>query len=271
MAPMRISPDCDPRRISGIALIVADLDAAIAFYCVGLGFALVGRIGETGADASATLALGGVTLRLDQPRLPGRSYPAERSANDPWFQHFAIRVADMDAAYARLSGQPFTAISIDGPQQLPASSGSVIAFKFRDPDGHPLELSHFPDEPPTIDGSLFLAIDHSAVAVSNIDASIAFYIEELGFRVAERVVNQGPTQWRLDGLDRAVVDIIVLKPPALGPHLELLHYQTPIPSTSTSEMAQSDIAATRLLVTARSFREILTDPDGHLIELVEAL
>ena len=265
-------PDPGVGRIEGVALIVADLEAAIGFYSEGLGFALERRSGA-GAETSATLSLGGVTLRLNQPASPGRPYPAERSANDPWFQHFAIRVADMDAAYARLSAQPFTPISTSGPQQLPASSGSVIAFKFRDPDGHPLELSHYPGEPPSHDGSSpFLAIDHSAIAVSDVEASITFYCDRLGFRVAERLVNQGPTQWRLDGLDGAVVDIVVLTPPAPGPHLELLHYRSPAPVAPLDDIAPNDIAATRLLVSATANgRNLLIDTDGHISELVKSV
>ena len=263
-------PEPGVGRIEGIALIVADLEAAIGFYSEGLGFALERR-SDGGAEASATLSLGGVTLRLDQSVSPGRPYPAKRSANDPWFQHFAIRVADMDAAYARLSAESFTPISTSGPQQLPASSGSVVAFKFRDPDGHPLELSHYPGEPPSHDGSSpFLAIDHSAIAVSDVEASIAFYRDRLGFRVAEQLVNQGPTQWRLDGLDGAVVDIVVLKPPAAGPHLELLYYRTPSQAAPLEGIVPNDIAATRLLVSAADGgRDVLTDPDGHLVELVK--
>ena len=257
------------RGIHGIALIVADLEAATAFYCNGLGFTFEAQPGATGANsASAMLNLGGITLRLEQPASPGVPYPAERAANDPWFQHFAIRVADMNAAYDRLSGQPFNAISVGGPQQLPANSGSVIAFKFRDPDGHPLELSHYPGELHATKSSPFLGIDHSAVAVSDIDASIKFYGEQLGFRMADRLVNQGPTQWRLDGLGGVVVDIAVLKPPGPGPHLELLHYRSPSRRAPRSGTAMNDIVATRLLVTAE-VGGILTDPDGHLIELVQ--
>jgi catechol 2,3-dioxygenase-like lactoylglutathione lyase family enzyme len=174
-------------------LVVADLAAAIAFYRVRLGIALVEWGRAAGAYGSATLSLAVVTLRLEQPAHPGRRYPSEGSANDPWPQHFAIRVADVGAAYARLSEQPFTAISTGGSQELPASSGSVIAFKFRDSDGHPLEQSHYSDERPTT-GSLFLSIDHSAIAVRDIEASIASYRDRLGFRVAERLINQGPTQ-----------------------------------------------------------------------------
>ena len=267
-------PQPDARRIggiAGIALIVSDLDAAIAFYCTGLGFAFVERSLDADSTDSATLTLSSATLRLDQPASPGRPYPTGRSANDPWFQHFAIRVADMDAAYARLSARPFTPISTSGPQQLPSSSGSVIAFKFRDPDGHPLELLHYPGEPPSPDGSPFLAIDHSAIAVSDVEASIAFYRDWLGFRLAERLVNQGQTQWRLDGLDGAVVDIVVLTPPAPGPHLELLHYRSPAPVVPLTDVAPKDIAATRLLVrTTAGGRDLLIDPDGHFLELVKS-
>ena len=47
--------------------------------------------------------------------------------------------------YARLSAHAgWTTISTDGPQLLPASSGGVTAYKFRDPEGHPLELIAFP-------------------------------------------------------------------------------------------------------------------------------
>jgi catechol 2,3-dioxygenase-like lactoylglutathione lyase family enzyme len=267
MAPMirASSPAPDIGRIEGVALIVADLEAAIGFYHDGLGFALDAR-----SCTGATLSLGGVTLRLDLPAQPGRPYPSERSANDPWFQHFAIRVADMNAAYARLSAQTFTAISGDGPQQLPASSGSVIAFKFRDPDGHPLELSHYPGQPQSCDGSPFLSIDHSAIAVGNLQASTAFYRDRLGFRLAERLVNQGPTQWRLDGMEGALVDIVVLRPPAAGPHLELLHYRFPVSVVPPAAIAPNDISATRLLVSkAGGHLGILTDPDGHMVELVE--
>ena len=267
------SPDPDQNpdtgRIVGIALVVTKLEAAIAFYSEGLGFALEGR-SDTGGNGSAALSLGGVRLRLDQPSSPGIPYPAERSANDPWFQHFAIRVTDMDAAFTRLSGTPFTAISTGGPQQLPARSGSVIAFKFRDPDGHPLELSHYPGAPRPAGRSPFLTIDHSAIAVSDLDASIAFYRDRLDFRVAAQLVNQGPTQWRLDGLHGAVVDIVVLKPAGAGPHLELLRYRTPSPAAPLECTVPNDIAATRLLVSAPDCGgEVLTDPDGHLVELVK--
>jgi len=72
----------------------------------------------------------------------------------------------MDAAHARvLADARAQPISQDGPQTLPPVDGSVRAWKFRDPDGHPLELLWFPPgggravwrgHPP---GAVFLGID----------------------------------------------------------------------------------------------------------------
>ncbi len=172
-------------------------------------------------------------MRLGQQRVafvqadpPGATYPIGADATDPVFQHLAIVVRDMAAASATLAATP---ISRNGPQVLPPSTGGVAAYKFRDPDGHPLELIHFPggeaarrwaDAP-----GLFLGIDHSAITVTDLDGTIGFLTEGLGLTVSERGLNQGPEQARLDGLDDPVVDVVALAPPDPEPHVELLHYQ----------------------------------------------
>ena len=70
----------------------------------------------------------------------------------------------------------------------------MIAYKFRDPDGHPLELSQFPDgrwtRRPTSPGP-FRGIDHTAVAVADLELSLAFYSGTLGFELTARGVNTG--------------------------------------------------------------------------------
>lgn len=299
-------------RIERIGLNVADLDAALSFYQGVLGFRIVrrehrggpgfaGLTGIAGARAEvAILQLGRQTIELTAFDPPGRSYPAERAAADPWFQHFAIVAADMDAAYAALQHDGrFQPISTGGPQLLPPETGSIVAYKFRDPEGHPLELSFFPRavaapewrSPPA--GAVFLGIDHSAIAVRDVAASLKFYVDGLGLTVAARQTNAGPTQDRLDGLTTSVVDIVVLTLPGGGPHLELLAYRTP-PVRPAPPPAVDDIAATRLamrvgnldaladgtaafggervskgvVVLADGARAALVrDPDGHLIEL----
>lgn len=280
-------------RIVRIGLNVADLGRSVAFYEQGLGFARCAsgrhegsawgaQIGIDGAAASfARLRLGRQEIELTQFDRPGMPYPEPRHANDPWFQHFAIAVSDMERAYAMLSRQSYPAISVGGPQQLPPSTGSVIAFKFRDPDGHPLELSYSStgcwedpaNAPPP--GELFLGIDHSAIVVADLDRSIAFYAREFGFTVIARLLNEGPAQERLDGLRDAEVDIVVLKTAAGGPHLELLHYRRPASAETNSFPSMHEIAATRLTIATgplppkldvASGMVMLRDPDGHLIE-----
>lgn len=299
--------ELSPARIVRIGLNVADLGRSTEFYIDGLGFelGLTGRlegpkfealIGIAGAAASfARLRLGREKIELRAYDSPGPCYPEPRFANDPWFQHFAIAVSDMDQAYKIICNQPHAPISIGGPQQLPPSTGSVIAYKFRDPDGHPLELSYIPSgmsadrDNSSPQGAVFLGVDHSAITVSELETSIAFYTQTVGFGVAARVLNRGPTQERLDGLVGAEVDIVSLKSAAGGPHLELLHYRAPAMLLSSRFLARNAIAATRLIIegapTGRPASKLssawshnnepcdparnclIPDPDGHLLEL----
>src|SRR4051794_3171829 len=94
-------------QIERFSLTVADLGAARAFYVDALGFQADGRsgslLGPTGAPArTQRLTLGAEQLELIAFDPPGRPYPTPHAANDPDFQHFAIAVSDMDAAYDRL-------------------------------------------------------------------------------------------------------------------------------------------------------------------------
>ncbi len=241
----------DELRIAGIGLHVASVERATAFYAA-LGFTEVGP-GE--------MVFG--HARLELTAATGAAYPEPRAANDPWFQHFAIAVADIEAAAAAVLAAGATPISRGGPQLLPPNTGSVTAFKFRDRDGHPLELSLIPGSAWLRDaapGAIFLGVDHTAIAVADLAVSLRYY-EARGFREIGRSRNTGPEQDRLDGLDGVVVDIVALAPPGSGPHLELLCYQTPRPAPPR-RIGDSDIAATRTLI-AGGKSEI--DPDGHRI------
>lgn len=259
-------------QINRIALNVADLDVACAFYVDALGF----RLQAKPSAACAILRLGRQNLELRVCR--GRPYPEPRAANDPWFQHFAIAVSDMKAAYGRLRQYDQQPISDGGPQLLPPSTGSVTAYKFRDPDGHPLELSHIPGsawltEPQDRAGPC-LGIDHSALAVADLAASLAFYKDTLGFVPAGQGLNEGAEQDRLDGLAQTRVDILALAAAGSGPHIELLHYRAPLPTQARQPIDPEDIAATRLILrtaTVGEGRTLLRDPDGHLLELAEDL
>lgn len=305
----------DPNRsgvsqIERIGVSVANLEAAQTFYTGALGFRTVGletMQGEAFAaltsidDARARVAvmqLGEQTLELVEYAPVGAAYPEPRAANDPWFQHFAIAVSDMDQAFAALLASNAQPISHGGPQRLPPSTGDVVAYKFRDPDGHPLELSQAPQSPwagmaaSTVQSTL--GIDHSGLAVADLDASLHLYTFGLGLRLGSPSLNQGPEQARLDGLDAPIVDIATVTTAQTGPHLELLHYRRPKSAMPPRQLWVHDIAAVRLvmrtetldLVTERAVqagavrvsrmtintptgrRILLRDPDNHFVELI---
>jgi catechol 2,3-dioxygenase-like lactoylglutathione lyase family enzyme len=276
------------RRLASFGLTTPNAYQLSEFYQNALDFRLLGAerrsgddferlMGVEGGASVVTLGLGDEVVELLQFDRPGRLYPKDAVSSDRCFQHFAIVVADINAAYKRLvSATGWTAISIDGPQQLPASSGGVIAFKFRDPDGHPLELLAFPDDriPPYWQtrsrGGLFLGIDHSAISAADGAASIQFY-RGLGFRVAAPSFNSGPEQERLDAVSHAQVEVTALEPERATPHVELLCYRSVIQGES-SVVRGNDVAATRLVFdvdgfSAASAPQGFIDPNGHRLVL----
>ena len=248
------------------------------------GAAFTAATGVAGGALSITLELGAQRIELLQFALPGRPYPAGTLASDLLFQHCAVVVRDMDDALRRLSAVGgWTAISEHGPQRLPANSGGVTAFKFRDPEGHPLELLAFPAaglpahwrRVPGTDPCI--GIDHTAISVSDGASSVAFY-QALGLRVAGASTNAGAEQASLDGLAEPHVEVTALAAEQATPHLELLCYRRMQPGAFAA-VRNSDVAATRLLWQARSVPgtpscgsepQALVDPDGHRLLLVAA-
>jgi catechol 2,3-dioxygenase-like lactoylglutathione lyase family enzyme len=235
--------------------------------------------GVPGGAERTVLAVGSATLELVEFEHPGRTYPPELSPYDTRFQHFGIVVTDMRRALERLNAiVGWTAISKEGPQRLPPSAGAVTAFKFRDPDGHPLELLQFPQEHSSHQGtlepaSIFSGIDHSAMSVRDVERSVGFY-QSLGFHVSARTLNQGLEQQRLDGVPNPRVDVIALAPFITTPHIELLHYRTSSRPTS-KQTAINDTAAARLIFSSHENEEshvrgkLLQDPDGHFLEVLK--
>ena len=230
--------------IRTIGVTVSSLDRTERFYRDALEFRTAGRkhmrdpslnalfgLPDEGMDV-LTMQLGDQQVEFTQFERPGRPYPKDSRSPDLWFQHFAIVVSDMDAAYARVRGAGAEPISLDGPETLPERNGHVRAFKFRDPDGHPLELLWFPPGQgrPVWHRrtGLFLGIDHSAIAIASTDTSLAFYKGVLGLSVTYGVTNEGETQERLDGVAGAVVRITGLQPSMPeAPGIEFLDYRRP--------------------------------------------
>ncbi len=262
------------QRLLCFSLVTAALAPLTEFYRQAFGCTLQVQEACAAGVRRAVLALGAERIELLQFDEPGAPYPAPLTASSPRFQHFALVVADMAEAYAQLARVPaWQPISRDGPQRLPANTGHVTAFKFRDPDGHPLELLAFaPGHVPPrwrqpARNVLFPGIDHSAIGVTDSARSIAFYTA-LGLTVSATTHNRGAEQARLDGLSAPEVAVTALNLPEGGPHLELLCYQGAAESASAA-LPTNDIAATRLVFDG-SARLGFTDPDGHRLLSVPA-
>lgn len=301
-------------RLRRVELVVADLESAERFYSESFGFTQVSkRIDEGAAYAkllglecartrTTLLQLGSNQLALTSYASRGRDYPRGSTAADLWFQHFAIVVRDANTAYnlLRQSGRMIP-ISANGPERLPPNTGSVTAYKLRDPEGHPIELSEFP---PGVGatrwhgadtGKNCLGIDHSAISVANVSRSIDFYRDVLGMKAAFQSVNRGPEQDRLDGRSSEGVDIVALHACDEGSaHIELLGYHPA--GRSGALCGPNDIAATKLSLQVEDLAHavarlraadvsfvspgvvaldsgqkmaLVRDPDGHLLFLSE--
>jgi catechol 2,3-dioxygenase-like lactoylglutathione lyase family enzyme len=236
-----------------------------------------------------------------------RPVPVPSYSNDLWFQHFAIVVRDMDAAWAQLRKHHVRLIS-PRPQTIPMSNpaaAGIKAIKFRDPDGHNLELLWFPDGKGNpvwkrAGAELFLGIDHTAMTVRSTENSIKFYRDLLGLTVAGGTLNMGTEQEHLDSLPGARARVTGLAPKMGPPGVEFLEYELPtagrpIPADShptdlwhwqtTLVVPDADAAAATLRRTAQlvssgvvsmpdgvlGFRKgfLVRDPDGHVMQVVE--
>jgi len=308
------------RRVERIDYVVQDARLAARFYEQALGFV---REGEVEAADSATARRDGlravrtrtVTLRLGADRLGlvqylapagGRPWPAGSRSQDRWFQHFSIAVANMDRAYAHLLRFAPAAISRGGPQTLPPRVGSVRVFKFRDPDGHPVELVHFPPGTGRLawhvsaGQPLFLGIDHTALGIGDTPRSLAFYRDLLGLKVVGGVLTQGLAQARMDDVPNVLVRITALRGATnAGPGVEFLQYLRPsngrdVPADARSndiwaariELAVDDLDGLAARLTKAGVRFVspgvvrlpgpaagkaltVLDPDGHRVLLLQ--
>lgn len=249
LPPVITPPDVlSPLSVSSVhtvGMTVRDMEKSLAFYTGVLPFVrttdveLAGREYElmTGVFGArlrvARLMLGEEVLELTQFLAPqGRPIPDDMRANDRSFQHVAIIVSDMQQAYSRLRAHGVTHAS-SGPQRLPdwnRNAGGITAFYFRDPDGHFLEVLHFPEGKGAVSwhrsSPLFLGIDHTAIVVDDTERSLRFYRDLLGMNVAGESENYEVEQEHLNNVFGARLHITTLRAPT-GPGIELLEYLAP--------------------------------------------
>lgn len=317
---MRHAPNGAIRAVAAIGFTVDDIERSIDFFTNVLRFEKASDVEVTGDEyehltglfpvrmRKVRLRLGAEALELTDYLAPeGKPFPIDAKSNDHWFQHIAIVVSDMDRAYRLLREHRVRHVS-SGPQRLPdwnPNAGGIEAFYFRDPDGHVLEIIWFPPgkgdsrwQQPT--DRLFLGIDHTAIGVSDTEASLAFYRDILGLQIAGESENYGPEQERLNAVFGARLRITALRA-AEGPGIEFLeyltprdgrpmplderandvmHWQTTLVATDAAQVAQAVQMAKLPFISpgvvetndrALGFRRafLVRDPDGHVMQVVE--
>jgi catechol 2,3-dioxygenase-like lactoylglutathione lyase family enzyme len=312
------------QAVDAIGFTVSDLDRAAGFFEQVLSFEKVSEIEAHGDEYERLQGIFGLRMRVARMRLGdeqielteylaprGRPIPVDSRSNDRSFQHIAIITSDMERAYQWLRKHKVAHAST-GPQRLPdwnKNAGGIKAFYFKDPDGHTLEILQFPEGKGDSKwrrlanhdvNRLFLGIDHTAIVVGDTDASLRFYRDALGMRIAGESENYGAEQERLNNVFGARLRITALRA-ATGPGIEFLEYLAPRdgklapPDRKANDLAHwqtklvaGDIEASlaRLrgerfdLVSAglvrisepafgyrRSF--LARDPDGHTMQLIE--
>ena len=306
------------QSVETVGMTVSDMDRSTAFFTNVLTFETVSDVEVAGAEYDRLQGVFGTRMRIVRMRLGGeqielteylaprgRPIPVDSRSNDRWFQHVAIIVSDMDAAYTRLRQHKIEHASPE-PQRLPdwnVAAGGIKAFYFKDPDGHPLEILQFPagkGDPKwhASSGRLFLGIDHTAIVVSDTDTSLAFYRDLLGLRVAGESTNYGPEQERLNNVFGARLHITALRAGS-GPGIEFLEYVSPRNGRPAVGIESNDVAHWETTVTSADnedaferlrkgralfvspavaglrddprFRKglLVKDPDGHAVKVVE--
>jgi len=309
--------------VESVGMTVSDMNASVEFYTRVLTFEKVSDVEVWGEEYERLQGLFGVRMRVVRLRLgdetielteylapKGRPIPVDSRSNDRWFQHFAVITSDMEKAYTWLRQNRVQHAST-GPQTLPAwnkNAGGIKAFYFKDPDGHALEILQFPGGKGAekwhrlqTSGRLFLGIDHTAIVVSDTEASLKFYRDVLGLTVAGGSENYGTEQEHLNNVRGARLRITALRAPRGGIGIEfleylaprdgrpapadqrandLVHWQTGLVTENPNGLAEllrrgsysfiSD-AVTALAGDGLGFRSgfLVADPDGHVMRVAE--
>jgi catechol 2,3-dioxygenase-like lactoylglutathione lyase family enzyme len=317
----QISSDRSPvLEVKSVGITVADMDRAVEFYSQVLSFQKISEVEVWGSEYEKLQGLFGVRMRIVRMKLGdevieltdyltpgGRPISIDARSNDRTFQHIAIVVSDMNRAYQTLRDCNVLHVS-PAPQRLPdtiPAAAGIEAFYFRDPDGHNLEIIHYPTDKgdpkwqkPT--DKLFLGIDHTAIAISNTANSLRFYRDLLGLQLKGESINYGTEQEHLNNVFGARLHISGLRTvkgigiefleylqPRNGRSIpsdirsdDLTHWETTLVVDDTNATAQKLRASGYIFVSPElvempkqtlGFQKgfLVRDPDGHAIRIVE--
>ena len=143
-----------------------------------------------------------------------------------------------------------------------------------------------------------LVADHTGITVSNLERSLAFWRDVLGFELSHNAHQKGELAQQITGVEGAEIKLAVLKAPG-GHKIELLEYLGPSARRKHVDLQPCDVGHVHVALAVDNLDAILEqmatcgwknagkpqtltvgpnagrrvvyarDPDGHTIELME--
>src|SRR5437763_4357931 len=99
-----------------------------------------------------------------------------------------------------------------------------------------------------------LAADHTGITVSDLERSLAFWHDVLGFDLSHRAHQKGDLAEQITGVAGAEIVIAVVKAP--GHKIELLEYRAP-PDRRKLEARPCDVGAAHVALTVDNLEAVL--------------
>ena len=249
---------------------------------------------------AATLRVPGGDVRLTLVQFSGvDARPVHQRLQDPGSVKLVLRVKDMDAAFARVRDRVAAIYTEGGAPIRPEGPAAVNrAVIMRDPDGYPLEFA-FQGGPVSADvpASSIVIGGWATFIVNDVAATLGFYRDRLGFQPTGAPSTLAPAVLSLQGAPTATGSMSAgVKPPGAAATWRMYDFRNveraPLagrlqdPGTPAVSFLVENVQA--LLATLRAagvtvdtesgeavnvggtLRAFIRDPNGLLIELVEA-
>ena len=177
---------------------VADVEKSVAFYHDVFGLEMNGQIrpaisnptilGLVGAQGAkfrvATMKIPGAAFALELTEFTGiPTHPAKANHWDPGAADLALRVRDVDAAFAALKKAGAPIISLPGePVKIGPPTAKIRSVFTRDPDGYILEVIQ-PDPIPADAPAGLVGGANMGLTIADTEKTLAFYRDILGMDI----------------------------------------------------------------------------------------
>ena len=100
-----------------------------------------------------------------------------------------------------------------------------------------------------------IAPDHTGITVSDIERSLVFWRDVLGFELSHRAFQKGELAEQITGVIGAEILIAVLKAP--GHKIELLEYRAPADRKRQNELRPCDLGSVHIALTVEDLDNLL--------------